>query len=541
MPQKIEDIDPAKPIDPIAPAPRSLIVIVGAYDAGLNDPVRSILNRVVVPVAVDSGALIVDDAGVSGCAPLIAIAAAEQDAVPPVIGIIPNERDPNAIDRNHSRVLRLPAGAVLAKHWFKAASDLAPEAADAGRVAVVLFGGGAAEKQSVLWCARRGWPVLVIGQTKGLADDILSAAPGPDGTYAASIDPELREILETADLFPSSLNATMDDLRRILTGRVESSEKTFAETLQEAWLRYDAIDHTARLEQTRFRGIQIALIWLAVLAAFFGILGSFPFPAGPFASGLQILIIVTPIVLSIVAAYNNHFRDGDKWVLLRGAAEAIKREIFRFWAQSGIYSDAQCTQTSRESKLVAKLGDITSALEQSGVNKTSLADKPARPDAPPRRLTPLAPEEYVAARIREQVNDYFKGKIRWLSKRLIGMQLAILVAGGAGTFLAAMKLNVWVALATAVVTALTTRLQSDQTEMTLVHYNQTLATLQNIDAWWKALSSWEKTRPRNIDLLVDQTEKALEAETAGWVQQMQSALDKLTEKESGQTGASGTS
>jgi uncharacterized membrane protein YhiD involved in acid resistance len=150
-------------------------------------------------------------------------------------------------------------------------------------------------------------------------------------------------------------------------------------------------------------------------------------------------------------------------------------------------------------------------------------------------LTPLAPEEYVAARIREQINDYFKGKIRWLNRRLIPMQLAILVAGGAGTYLAAIKLNVWVALATAVVTALTTKLQSDQTEMTLVHYNQTLATLQNIDAWWKALSSWEKTRPRNIDLLVDQTEKALEAETAGWVQQMQSALDKLTEKESEQT------
>jgi hypothetical protein len=47
------------------------------------------------------------------------------------------------------------------------------------------------------------------------------------------------------------------------------------------------------------------------------------------------------------------------------------------------------------------------------------------------------------------------------------------------------------------------------------------------------LTSWEKTRRKNIDLLVDQTEKALERETAGWVQQMQSTLDKLTEKENG--------
>jgi hypothetical protein len=379
MPQNIEDIDPAKPIDPIAPAPRSLIVLLGAFDPALNDQVRSIFNRVVAPVAVDSGALIVDDAGISGCAPLMAVAAVEQDAVPSVIGIIPNDRDPNAINPNHSRVLRLPAGPGLAKHWFRAASDLAPDTADSERVAVLLFGGGAAEKKSVLWCARAGW--LVVGQTKGLADDILTAAPGPDGNYPASIDPDLREILETADWFPSSLDAKMDDLRRILTGRVESSEKTFAETLQEAWLRYDAIDHTAGLEQTRFRWLQLGLIWLAVMAAFFGILGSFPFPAGTFKDALQTLVIVTPIVLSIVAAYNNHFRDGDKWVLLRGAAEAIKREIFRFWAQSGIYSDDQCTQIARESKLAAKLGDIISALEQSGVNKTSLVDKPAKPAA----------------------------------------------------------------------------------------------------------------------------------------------------------------
>jgi len=68
-------------------------------------------------------------------------------------------------------------------------------------------------------------------------------------------------------------------------------------------------------------------------------------------------------------------------------------------------------------------------------------------------------------------------------------------------------------------------------ETSLVQYNQALASLRNIETWWKALSGWEKTRRNNIDVLVDQTERTLESETAGWVQQMQSALDKLTEKE----------
>ena len=87
------------------------------------------------------------------------------------------------------------------------------------------------------------------------------------------------------------------------------------------------------------------------------------------------------------------------------------------------------------------------------------------------------------------------------------------------------------ALATAVVTALTTKLQADQVENSLMQYNQALASLRNIEAWWTALSRWEMGRRKNIDLLVNQTEEALASESVGWVQQMQAALDKLTEKE----------
>jgi hypothetical protein len=205
----------------------------------------------------------------------------------------------------------------------------------------------------------------------------------------------------------------------------------------------------------------------------------------------------------------------------------MKREIFRFRAQAGVYSDEQCVQSSRESKLASKIRDITSALEQSAVNKASLVQQ--RP-GDPQRATFLAPDEYVQARLRDQVN-YFVVKTRRLAKQLTLMQLLIYVVGGLGTFLAAINRDVWVALTTALVTALSTKLQADQVETSIVQYNQALVSLKNIETWWTALSSWEKSRRNNIDLLVDQTEKTLESETAGWVQQMQSALDKLTEKE----------
>lgn len=556
---KIEDVTLDQPLNPPVPIVQSLVVLLGTFDASLNDKIRSIFSRVVVPVAARANASVVTNARTSGCAPLISLAALEQDQAPHIIGIVENERQDSDIDPSHEYVLRLPAGSSLAKNWFGIAAGLAPDAEKQERIAVFLFGGGATEKSSVLWCARRGWPVIAIGQTGGLADDLLNTARGADGTFPPVVDPDLREILETGSLFLPSVDAKTDDLTRIFAGRIESSADTLSATLQEAWQRYDELDCSAVSKQNIFRRLQFVLIWLAVVAVFLAILKSIPPPSGLItlrnelgipAGALQDLVIIVPIVLTLVAAYNSHFRDGNKWILLRGASEAVKREIFRFRAQAGVYSDEQCGQTSRESKLIAKLTDITASLEQSEVNKTTLrirkpksknpeADsEKAKADAEARQ-TILTPEQYVVARIRDQIG-YFTSKTASLNKKLIALQAAVLVAGGAGTFLAAKHLNVWVALATAFATALTTKLQTDQTETSLVQYNQTLATLKNIEGWWKALTQWEKRRRINIDLLVDQTEKAMEAETAGWVQQMQSTLDKLTEKESQQGQPSGS-
>jgi hypothetical protein len=232
-------------------------------------------------------------------------------------------------------------------------------------------------------------------------------------------------------------------------------------------------------------------------------------------------------VISIIGAYNSFFRDGIKWILFRGAAEALKREIYRFRTRSGNYSDDKCGDTSREAKLAAKVGEISNQLEHSEANKTNLSPGAA---AAADQVTFLDPDQYLEQRVRDQI-AYFRKKTSRLARTLRWSQLGIFAIGGVGTLLAAVRLDVWVALATATVSALATKLQADQVENSLVQYNQALAALRAIELWWTALSSWEKGRQKNIDLLVDQTERTLEAEMAGWVQQMQSALEKLTEKE----------
>ena len=59
-------------------------------------------------------------------------------------------------------------------------------------------------------------------------------------------------------------------------------------------------------------------------------------------------------------------------------------------------------------------------------------------------------------------------------------QVFVLFAGGVGTFLAAVRQDLWVAITTALATAFTSKLELDQVEPSLVQYNTALMSLRNI-------------------------------------------------------------
>lgn len=539
MPATIIDIDATKKLeDQVATlklAKSPPIVLLGDADPGLSAKVRAICSRVLAPVALDPGALIVDNAKCGSCAALMGLAAADEDHTPQLVGIVPHDRAGAGIDPNHDLILRLPAEWIdTTKYMFQVIDAIAAPSAAAGQAIAILIGGGDDEKKAAIRCTRRDWPIVVIQGSGGLADQIVAAmTPGPDGKPPAISDPDLRRIVEDGSISKASLDGDVDDITHLILGRIAPRSETAREVLSVAWSLFNQLDKAAITRQKLFRRLELSLVWLAVAAALVAILSSGNALRPDWqrwitqGHALHALVLGIPIVISIIGAYNSYFRDGIKWILLRGAAEAVKREIYRFRTKSGVYSDDNSDTASREEKLAAKIADITSQLEHSHVNKTNLPEgKP--PDAA--ELEFLDPDRYVVERVRDQTG-YFKKKTRELNRTLHWSQLAIFVVGGGGTLLAAIHLDVWVAMATAVVSAFATKLQTDQVENSLVQYNQAYAALRSIEIWWTALSRWEKGRQKNIDLLVDQTERTLEAEMAGWVQQMQSALEKLTEKE----------
>jgi len=222
--------------------------------------------------------------------------------------------------------------------------------------------------------------------------------------------------------------------------------------------------------------------------------------------------------------------------MLRSSAETIKQEIFRYRTRAASYVDPQSTQLSREATLASHIESISRQLMQTDVSLSALrlytgpipphmGGTPGSDDG----LSFLTPERYVTLRLVDQ-RTYYQSKAIRLERQWRWLQWVTYIVGGVGTLLAAMGLDLWIALTTAAVTACTTYLGYQQIETTLMKYNQAATDLTNVQGWWMALSLEERADQHNIDTLVEHTETILSSEFTGWVQAMHKALAVLRAK-----------
>jgi len=319
--------------------------------------------------------------------------------------------------------------------------------------------------------------------------------------------------------------------------------------LRQAWECFALYDMNAGRQQKNFNWGQGWVLTIGVLSTLFVVIHaqlelSFPLPVGNDAEttssvlrylseGLSWLIIALPIVLSVFLAGMSRFKPGNKWILLRGSAEALKREIYRYRTRAGAYSDTATVEKPRDTVLAEQIDMISRRLMRTDVNASALLSYEG-PIPPPMYgagadddgFSVFTPERYIAVRIGDQLN-YYRGKTARLERNLQCLQWGVYIAGGVGTFLAAMGAELWVALTTALSGAFAAILSYKQMENSLVSYNQTATDLNNIQVWWSALTPAGQSNPLNLDKLVEHTEKVLEGELTGWVQQMENALENL--------------
>ena len=315
--------------------------------------------------------------------------------------------------------------------------------------------------------------------------------------------------------------------------------------LEDAWKRFANYDHNAKITQKRFFRLRKTILGLGVAATFLAVLYSILKPVetpwiAQANSYLRYLVILMPILVSVLQVGAAKFKAGTNYVLLRGSAEALKREIYLYRAQAGIYNPEQTKIEPRESKLVRKVNAISGQLMKTEISQVGLT--PYEGELPPKYgaaeddkgFFDLDPEKYLAWRLEDQLK-FYRSRINKFDKQMRWFQWSIFILGGVGTFLAAIGLEVWIAVTVTMTVTFVSFLECKQVETTLVAYNQAATDLEGIRIWWHALPNEDKIKRENKDKLVTNTEMVLQTELAGWVQQMHDALDELY-KETGDLG-----
>ncbi len=525
--------------------PGALILLVGAADS--LDPkvipwLTQLFSRGLAPAVRKTDALLLDGGTDSGAMAVLGQAVGDRLPRLRLVGVVPAAKvsypggpppaeDRAALEPNHTQF-------VLADvdEWGEETElffSLADELADRTPAVALLVGGGHVARAEVTQVVRRGWPLFVVAGTGGLADDIADPVTARESGRSTPVeDPATAEIVADGDIHLVSLKGEPRALTVSLLRRLRLDQ-----SLELAWEQFAVLDDSAICEQKDFRRTQATILTLGVVATLLAVVQATLETEGVLDNHwtrdlLRYVIIIVPITLSALLAAAARFRAGTKWVMLRGGAEAVKHEIFRYRSRVGVYSDEAHATTPRPVRLAERVGTISGSVMKTDVNLAALRSYTG-PLPPPGSVaerddgfTVLTPEQYLGVRLRHQAR-WYQGKVVVLERKLRRLRWAVIGFGGVGTFLAAVGLELWIAVTTAVVGAISTHLEYMQVESTLLHYNQAAADLETMRRWWTSLPPDAKGQQANVSRLVEQAERIMQSESAGWVQEMHDAMAEL--------------
>lgn len=336
--------------------------------------------------------------------------------------------------------------------------------------------------------------------------------------------------------------------------------------LAAAWQRQQTYSKNASRHQQRFIFLRTLLAILSILVVALAIIEDSQ-TLEKWHGFVDHALLVLPILITGLVGFSVRFDRGQNWILLRGSAESLKREIYFYRTRIKPYhtdcrgvilsermqhiSDglkgspvhhgamapyereispytgrANIQQRGILLRLVQGMKDAFASLSKA-IWKIlfSAADASSIPDNKYATLT--EPDDYIKYRLDIQF-EWYRKQSKDLAQQLQVFQSGIYLFGGIGTLLAAFEgTRSWVAVTTALVGGFTNYLEVKRIESSLVGYNQAADALYDIRTWWYALSPKESKNPAKFKRLVDSCEGTIRSETTSWLQDMQDRLADL--------------
>lgn len=304
----------------------------------------------------------------------------------------------------------------------------------------------------------------------------------------------------------------------------EISQNSLLET---AWRRYAVLDENAVHVQKQYMRMRWQMAVLGVLAVLFAILVDNFYSDLATIPGIVFrgLLILTPILLSILAAFGNKFQQGQKYLTYRAAAEGILKEIYTFRV-------ANKNKLNREKILSDRLAAIQRDLFRGAGGELVLKEYTGtlppyhdpENEASDAGFADLSGDDYLKFRLQNQLSWHTKKNLEMQRSRK-AIQWSILIFGGIGAFLAAWggSLAVWVALTAAIASALVGWEELRGLDMRVGNYSQVILELHIIRDWWFTVRSRGATDDDAAELAL-KTEKVLFDQNLEWVSAMRKAL-----------------
>jgi len=305
-----------------------------------------------------------------------------------------------------------------------------------------------------------------------------------------------------------------------------------------AWTRHAHLDAAAGRRTKAFLNIRRWIILLGVLATFFAILTQMIAPVDSVLLKLvvKILLIATPILASVFAAFSTKFYSNGAWLIMRAGSEEIKKEIY-------FYRTILQKNKDRRAHMEKRLAEIQRQLFRSLGGEFSFEDYDGpipphyNPDDPDTDAgySDLTGEEYFKFRLEHQL-DWHNKKINQFKAQRRRMNIYIYAAGALGAVIAAWGeglVSLWVALTASITAAFLAWQELRNVDTIIKNYSKVVMELTILYDHWHNLELEERTTAEFYKM-VRSCEEILWAQNTEYIRSMQEALkDSDLEEEAG--------
>ena len=313
--------------------PKGVLLLIGAAASvadSLKPKLIQLFGRGIARAVINVNAVIIDGGTKAGVMEMMGQGVADRGFQSDLVGVAPlavvnypgsASAGETPLDSNHSHFVLVDGDRFGSETGTM--QQLVAELKTRIPAVVLLAGGEDVTRNEVLQAVRQNLLLIVVDGSGGVADEVATAwkaRPGlPD-------DPVMAEIIADGRVEIHPLGSEVKAAERLIVRELGGDN-----VLLQAWQRFVVYDWNAVLQKTRFDRLQVAILTIGFLATLLAVTKEVFTDGTSGDSGvwgyIKYVLIVLPIILTALIAAGNKFKQGNKWLLLRAAAEAIKREI----------------------------------------------------------------------------------------------------------------------------------------------------------------------------------------------------------------------